>query len=98
MSNVITAREAEELVRKGEAPPAGAILTPSARDVFGGKAKPAFKVGAAAGSAGATAKKSTGPSIPDYEFRWTPGTDAKTPAEIEKFFKSPAIQILKERI
>src|SRR5476651_1355852 len=96
MSKVITAREAEELFRKGEQPPAGAILTPSARDVFnGGSLRPAFK---SPGAAPASAKKSTTPSIPDYEFKWTPGTDAKTPAEIEKFFHSPAIQVLKERI
>ena len=96
MANVITAREAEELVRKGEKPPAGAILTPSARDVFGG-GKPAFKSPAAT-SAPAGGKKSAAPSIPDYEFKWTPGTDANTPAEIEKFFNSPALQVLKERI
>ena len=94
MSNVITAREAEELLRKGEQPPAGAILTPSARDVFSGHGKPAFKGSATA----AGAKKSTQPSVPDYEFRWKPGTDAKTPAELERFFNSPAIQVLKERI
>ena len=92
MSNLITAREAEELLRKGEQPPAGAILTPSARDVFSGRAKPGFKPAAAA------AAKPAGPSVPDYEFKWAPGSDPKTPAEIEKFFRSPAIQLLKERI
>ncbi len=100
MPKVITAREAEELFRKGEAPPAGAILTPSARDVFnGGSLKPAFKRPGTDGT-GATAptKKSAEPSIPDYEFRWAPGSDPKTPGEIEKFFHSPALQILKERI
>ena len=97
MPKVITAREAEELVRKGEQPPAGAILTPSARDVFGGKAKPAFKVANVPAPAG-SAKKAAEPSVPDYEFKWTPGSDPKTPAEIEKFFDSPALQILKERI
>ena len=95
MSKVITAREAEELLRKGEQPPAGAILTPSARDVFSGRAKPAFRVGA---KASAAARPAAEPTVPDYEFRWTPGTDAKTPAEIEKFFHSPALQVLKERI
>ena len=98
MSKVITAREAEELVRKGEKPPAGAILTPSARDVFnGGSLKPAIKP-AGATAAAAPAKKSAAPSIPDYEFRWTPGSDPKTPSEIEKFFNSPAINVLKDRI
>src|SRR4051812_18522006 len=99
MPKVITAREAEELLRKGEQPPAGAILTPSARDVFSGKAKPAFKGTAAPGANGSgAAPKSSGPIIPDYEFKWAPGSDPKTPAEIEKFFNSPAIQTLKKRI
>src|SRR6185436_17362178 len=94
MPKVITAREAEELFRKGEKPPAGSILTPSARDIFGG-ASAGFKPGGANGGA---PKKAVEPSVPDYEFKWTPGTDAKTPAEIEKFFNSPAIEVLKERI
>ena len=98
MPKVITAREAEEMLRKGEQPPAGSILTPSARDVLGGGSlQPSFK-GTAAAKAAAPAKKAAGPSIPDYEFRWTPGSDPKTPAEIEKFFHSPAIHVLKERI
>ncbi|MFI5356155.1 MAG: class II aldolase/adducin family protein [Opitutales bacterium] len=95
MSKVITAREAEELVRKGEKPPAGAILTPSARDVFGGGSlRPAFKSPAS----GAGASKAVVPTVPDYEFKWAPGSDPKTPAEIQKFFHSPAIETLKERI
>lgn len=93
MSNVITAREAEELVRKGEQPPADAILTPSARDVFGGRAKTAFKAAAPAAAA-----KTGVPSNPDYVFKWKPGTDPKTPAEIARFFNSPEIEVLKERM
>jgi len=92
MANVITASEAEELLRKGLQPPAGAILTPSARDVFGGRAKGAFT------PAAAPAGKSAGPVTPDYEFKWTPGADPKTPAEIAKFFHSPALEVLKERM
>ena len=34
MRKVITAKEAEELLRKGETVPADAILTPSARDLL----------------------------------------------------------------
>ena len=95
MSKVITAREAEELLQKGEQPPAGAILTPSARDVFRGKIS---ILPAGPAKSGAVSAKKTAPSIPDYEFRWRPGTDPKTPAEIERFFNSPAIQMLKERM
>ena len=46
MSNVITAREAEERLRKGEKPPAGAILTPSARDVFSALHQSDFRISA----------------------------------------------------
>ncbi len=97
MSKVITAREAEEMLRKGEQPPAGSILTPSARDVFGGGSLQSSFKGSGV-KAAATARKPVEPSVPDYEFRWTPGSDPKTPAELERFFNSPAIQILKERI
>ena len=52
MPKVITAREAEEMLRKGEQPPAGSILTPSARDVLGGGSlQPSFKGTAAAKAA-----------------------------------------------
>jgi L-fuculose-phosphate aldolase len=100
MPIVITARDAEELLRKGSQPPAGAILTPSARDVFQGRASllPLVGTKTTASSAAAPAKKSAVPSIPDYEFKWTPGSDPKTPAEIERFFNSPEINVIKERI
>ena len=99
MPKVITAREAEELFRKGEQPPAGSILTPSARDVFGGGSlKSSFRgTGMSAGTA-APAKKSAEPSVPDYEFKWKPGSDPQSPADLERFFNSPAIQVLKERM
>jgi hypothetical protein len=94
MPKVITAREAEELLRKGEAPPAGAILTPSARDVLGGGSlQSAFRgtgARAVAKPASAPAAAVT-PSTPDLEFRWTPGADPRTPAEIAAFFLSPAL-------
>ena len=92
MAKVITGKEAEEIVRQGVQPPAGAILTPSARDVFGDRAKPSAKPAAAPG------KKAAEPTVPDYEFKWAPGSDPKTPAEIEKFFHSPAVEALKAKI
>ena len=99
MPKVITAREAEELLRKGEQPPAGSILTPSARDVLGGGSlQSSFKGTGATARSAAPAGKFVEPSTPDFEFKWTSGTDAKTPAEIERFFNSPAIHVLKERI
>jgi L-fuculose-phosphate aldolase len=101
MPKVITAREAEELLRKGEAPPAGAILTPSARDVFGGGSlQSSFRgTGARAVAKPASAPAAVvTPSTPDLEFRWTPGADPRTPDEIAAFFRSPALEVLKERI
>jgi L-fuculose-phosphate aldolase len=95
MRKVITARDAEELLRKGEAAPADAILTPSARDVLQGHVRLGGPTGASSVSAPAATKEFV---VPDYEFRWTPGKDPRTPAEIERFFNSPAIRALKERI
>jgi hypothetical protein len=69
MPKVITAREAEELFRKGEQPPAGSILTPSARDVFGGGSlKSSFKGTGTPAGGSASAKSYAEPSTPDYEF------------------------------
>ena len=103
MRKVITAKEAEELLRKGESVPADAILTPSARDLLQGRVKLAGQtVAQKATQPTQPAKAPTAPTqkfiVPDNEFRWTPGSDPKTPAEIERFFKSPAIQMLKQRI
>jgi L-fuculose-phosphate aldolase len=96
MRKVITAREAEELLRKGESAPADAILTPSARDLLTGRVRLSGQAGPRIAPAPAAGKKE--PIVPDYEFKWTPGADPKTPAEIERFFNSPPIQALKQRI
>jgi L-fuculose-phosphate aldolase len=98
MAKVITAREAEELFLKGEQPPAGAILTPSARDIFGGRSSKSPVARPVTNGVAAATTKSVEPSTPDYEFKWAPGSDPKTPADIQKFFNSPALQALKERM
>lgn len=97
MKKVITAQELEKHLKAGGNPDAlvsGAILTPSAQDLLkshrNGSASPAAS--ASKPAAGAA------PIVPDYEYKWTPGTDAKTPAEIEAFFNSPEIQTLKQRM
>jgi L-fuculose-phosphate aldolase len=95
MRKVITAREAEELLRKGESAPADAILTPSARDVLQGHVRLGGPTGARPTPAPAAPKEFV---VPDYEFKWKPGSDPKTTAQVERFFNSPAIQTLKERI
>ena len=94
MAKVITVQDAEELQRKGEQPPAGSILTPSARDLlYGGRAGKTTAAAPAAASKGPST-----PKTPDLEYRWKPGADAKSPAEIEKFFHAADMQVLKERI
>lgn len=50
---------------------------------------------ATAGSAGAAPRR---PATPDWEYRWVPGTDPRTPAELEAFFRSPPIEELKRRM
>ncbi len=94
MRTVLTAQDIEKMLRNGETVPADAILTPAARDALRGRASllPAKPAAAKA------AAKSAEPTVPDYEFRWPPGKDPKTPAEIAAFFHSPEIQILKERM
>lgn len=90
MKKVYTAKDIEALAAKGQgacAIPEGAVLTPSARDALR-----ALKVK----SPKATAKK--GPVVPDYEFKWTPGGDPKTPEAIEAYFNSPELAVIKERM
>ncbi len=102
MRQVITAQDIETLFRNGTALPDDAILTPSARDALRSRASllPASGVGRpiAGTSSSASASQSDEPVVPDYEFKWKPGSDPKTPAEIAAFFNSPAIRILKERM
>ena len=95
MRDAITAQDVETFLRTGQPVPDDAILTPAARAALRGRAS----ILPGRGSAPAAAKgKSTEPSTPDLEFKWKPGSDPKTPAEIERFFHSPEIEILKERI
>jgi L-fuculose-phosphate aldolase len=91
MKNVISVRDLEEMVRKGQDVrnlPAEAIITPSARDYLlelenGGGRK-------VAGSNAAAGGKATPPV--------KPLTSKSSKAELEAFFKSPYAQSLKEQI
>lgn len=38
------------------------------------------------------------PATPDLEYRWIPGADPRTSAELDAFFRSPAIEELKRRM
>jgi L-fuculose-phosphate aldolase len=109
MPQVLTAREVETLLSSGQAIPEGVLLTPSARDLVddrkrqaGAKAR-ALVVAPAPRSNSKSAFSNVGtavagPAIPDYEFRWAPGSDPKTPADIQRFFTSEPVEILKRRI
>lgn len=94
MPKVITAREVEALLAQGKTAqdiPAGVILTPSARDLL--KSGPRARVAKSGAPAHAVE-----PSVPDYEFKWEPGSDPKTPEAIQAFFYSPEIEVLKQRM
>lgn len=95
MKKVITAADAEAMIRSGNTTiPAGVIITPAAKDVLSG----ATKVFSNNSFSSAPAPAYAEPILPDYEYHWTPGKDPKTPAEIHAFFHSPAIVQLKERM
>lgn len=38
------------------------------------------------------------PVVPNFEYKWKPGSDPRSPEAIQAFFNSPEIQTLKERI
>ncbi len=88
MKTLISVRDIEEMVQRGEdlsALPAGAILTPSARDLLRDRLATPHRVGGEVTKAG----KVSAPAV----------VTAKSPkAELEAFFGSPAIHQLKEDI
>lgn len=100
MKSVYTAKQIEDIVLSGnglDSLPADAVLTPSAKDYIKELESPGF--GSANGKLAADrALDLEPPTLPDYEFKWSPGSDPKTPGEILDFFHSPAIHTLKERI
>jgi Ribulose-5-phosphate 4-epimerase and related epimerases and aldolases len=108
MSSILTAREVEALVNSGQPIPEGARLTPSARDFLDAHKRSSRSSSAivvsnnsiqsAPAPAVTLAAAGSAPATPDYEFRWTPGSDPKTPEEIQRFFNSPAIEDLKRRM
>lgn len=96
---VFTAADIENLLKAGKSAadiPAGAILTPSAKDVLRDGLGSVFGAGAGAGASAPAAFAE--PILPNYEYHWTPGKDPKTPAEIAAFFNSPAIVEIKQRM
>jgi L-fuculose-phosphate aldolase len=103
MPQVLTARDVATLLHSGQAIPEGALLTPTARDLLdAGKHPQGPKPHGAAALAPvavlAPAVPAAGPIVPDYEYKWTPGSDPKAPGEIQRFFDSPPIEEIKRRI
>ncbi len=100
MSKLYTANELEKMLKNGQSlstVPADAKLTPMARDIMR-KHKSKNPAPAAAAPAASSTPKIHEPVLPNAEYTWKPGGDPKTAAELEKFFYSPEIQALKERI
>jgi L-fuculose-phosphate aldolase len=99
MRKILTARDVEQLIKSAgpAAVPADASLTPSARDLLAEAQRGHARKQGGAKPASAPAPAAE-PTVPDFEFKWTAGSDPKTPAEIAAFFDSPAIRVLKERI
>ena len=105
MPQVLTARDVATLLHSGQAIPEGALLTPTARDLVddckrnqGSKPNVAIVAKPAQVTALAPAASAMAPTVPDYEYKWTPGSDPKTTEEIQRFFNSPPIEELKRRI
>lgn len=90
MATVITAKDIEALIARGEDPnrlPADALLTPSAKDVlreFSNKRAQAPAASAPVGTAAPGFVRAV--------------TASSAPAELEAFFNSPQMQVLKEQI
>ena len=94
MKQVYTAKQIEDLIAGGQGVsslPTDAVLTPSAKDYLKELENPGF-------GTQRREREFEEPSLPDYEYKWTPGSDPKTQGEILDFFYSPEIEVLKERI
>ncbi len=99
MRKVITAQDVDALLRSGQPIPADAILTPSARDALLSKASPLpGRDHHPQQVASPPASKGREPIVPDFEFKWRPGADPKTPSQVEAYFRSPEIEALKKRM
>jgi len=112
MPQVLTARDVAALLDSGQPIPEGALLTPTARDLVGERQRDAGSFARGAGRAlpavvppaapaavpAAPALPAVAATVPDHEFKWAPGSDPQTPAEIQRFFASPRIEEIKHRI
>ncbi len=111
MNTLYTVKELERMIKRGESVadiPMHAKLTPMARDFLRQHRKKnpssvsatatATAPAPASAHASANSPRIHEPILPDAEYNWKPGGDPKTASELERFFYSPEIQALKDRI
>lgn len=94
---VYTEKDIQNLLNAGKTAsdlPSGVILTPAARDLLKEKAPGRSGLKNTPAKTGAQSD----PILPDYTYRWEDREDPRTPAEIEAFFNSPEIEVLKQRM
>lgn len=114
MKKVYTGNDIQAMISQGtclDSIPAGSVITPSAKDAIQAHKKGAAVTfgSSSAGSSAPSGEKlpplpagvpttPPEPIVPSLEFKWVPGTDPKTPEEIQRYFYSPAIQQLKQEM
>ncbi len=93
MKTLITATEMEQILKtKGlDGIPSGVQLTPMARDLVA-EAKRKGTI------ASASKSEYQEPIVPDYEYRWIPGSDPTSHEDLQAFYHSEAITTLRERM
>lgn len=100
MSKLYTAKDLELRLKQGQSLddiPANAKLTPMARDIMRKhRMNSPSRPTAPAATKGRV--QIHDPVLPNAVYEWKSGADPKTAAELERFFFSPEIQSLKERI
>ncbi len=100
MKKLYTAQDIEAMIRDGadlSRIQEGALLTPSAKDLIR-SSKRVAKSPLRASRSSFIPPKPAPPMVPDYEYKWEPGSDPKTPQEIERFFHSGPIETIKARM
>lgn len=93
---VYTEKDLQDWIASGKSPqdlPRNSILTPGARDFLKSSGRGHVPT-PAKGSAASVSE----PELPDYVFRWEDREDPAGPEAIQRFFRSPEIEELKERM
>jgi L-fuculose-phosphate aldolase len=103
MNKLYTAKDLETMLQEGKCLgelPADARFTPMALDVLRKENVSPTGVPSRSSAVSATNQPVSihNPVLPNAEYSWVPGGDPKNSRELEKFFYSPAIQQLKERV